>query len=89
MVSWKGGGAEPANMAEINAAFEKAHPDIELDFSYVPPNDVYQQKLQSQLLAGNAADVIVLAAPDDRHLVYHWGINLVSTVVREGRVVAT
>lgn len=38
---------------------------------------------------GKAADVIVLAAPDDRHLVYHWGINLVSTVVRKGRVVAT
>ena len=36
---------------------------------------------------GKSADVLVLDAPDDRHLVYHWGINLVAGVVREGRVV--
>ena len=40
------------------------------------------------LETGKAADVIVLDAPDDRHLVYHWGVNLVSTVVRGGRVVS-
>lgn len=67
--SWKGGGAEPANVAKINAAFEKAHPDIKLDFTYVPPNDVYQQKLQSQLLAGTAADVIMV----DPQKVQTWG----------------
>ena len=37
---------------------------------------------------GKAADVVVLDAPDDRHLVYHWGVNLVSTVIRKGRAVA-
>jgi imidazolonepropionase len=37
---------------------------------------------------GKAADVAVLDAPDDRHLVYHWGVNLVSTVVRGGRRVS-
>ncbi len=37
---------------------------------------------------GKAADVVVLDAPDDRHLVYHWGVNLVSTVVRNGRLVS-
>ena len=37
---------------------------------------------------GKAADVLVLDAPDDRHLVYHWGVNLVSTVVRNGRIVS-
>jgi imidazolonepropionase len=37
---------------------------------------------------GKAADVVVLDAPDDRHLVYHWGVNLVSTVVRGGRIVS-
>ncbi len=37
---------------------------------------------------GKSADVVVLDAPDDRHLVYHWGVNLVSAVVRKGRVVA-
>ena len=36
---------------------------------------------------GKAADVVVLDAPDDRHLVYHWGANSVKTVVRDGRVV--
>ena len=36
---------------------------------------------------GKAADVVVLDAPDDRHLVYQWGVNSVKTVVRDGRVV--
>jgi raffinose/stachyose/melibiose transport system substrate-binding protein len=67
--SWKGGGAEPANVAQVDAAFEKAYPNIKLDFSYVPPNDVYQEKLQSQLLAGDAADVIMV---DPQH-VQSWG----------------
>jgi imidazolonepropionase len=39
------------------------------------------------LETGKAADVVILDAPDDRHLVYHWGINLVGTVVRRGRIV--
>ncbi|TDV57650.1 ABC transporter substrate-binding protein [Actinophytocola oryzae] len=69
VVGWKGGGAEPANVAEINAAFQKANPDIKLDFSYVPPNDVYLQKVQSQLLAGDAADVIMV----DPQKVQAWG----------------
>jgi imidazolonepropionase len=38
------------------------------------------------LEAGKSADVLVLDAPDDRHLVYHWGVNLMSTVVLRGRV---
>jgi imidazolonepropionase len=41
------------------------------------------------LEAGKAADVVVLDAPDDRHLVYHWGVNLVLAVVRDGRLVNT
>ena len=36
--------------------------------------------------AGKRADLVVLDAPDDRHLVYHWGVNLAATVVRDGRV---
>jgi raffinose/stachyose/melibiose transport system substrate-binding protein len=66
---WKGGGAEPANVAQVNAAFQAAHPDIKLDYTFVPPNDVYLQKLQSQLLAGNAADVIMV----DPQKVQTWG----------------
>ncbi len=36
---------------------------------------------------GKSADVVVLDAPDDRHLIYHWGVNLVSAVLLRGRVV--
>jgi imidazolonepropionase len=39
------------------------------------------------LEVGKAADLLVLDAPDDRHLIYHWGINLVDAVVLRGRVV--
>jgi imidazolonepropionase len=39
------------------------------------------------LETGKAADLLVLDAPDDRHLIYHWGINLVDAVVLRGRVV--
>jgi imidazolonepropionase len=38
------------------------------------------------LEAGKRADLVVLDAPDDRHLIYHWGVNLASAVVRDGRV---
>ncbi|MEU3222668.1 extracellular solute-binding protein [Streptomyces sp. NPDC006976] len=56
---WKGGGTEPANIAAIVSAFEKANPDIDVQFEYVPPNDAYLQKLQPQFLAGKAADVVM------------------------------
>ena len=36
---------------------------------------------------GKSADAVLLDGPDDRHLVYHWGINLVTAVVLRGRVV--
>jgi len=35
---------------------------------------------------GKSADVIWIDAPDDRHLVYHWGVNLVSGVICRGRL---
>lgn len=39
------------------------------------------------LEVGKSADVVLLDAPDDRHLFYHWGVNLVSAVVRGGSIV--
>ncbi|MCA1581000.1 MAG: imidazolonepropionase [Acidobacteria bacterium] len=36
------------------------------------------------LETGKSADVLVLDAPDDRHLVYHWGVNLVAGVSLRG-----
>ncbi|HLN81061.1 MAG TPA: amidohydrolase family protein, partial [Thermoanaerobaculia bacterium] len=38
---------------------------------------------------GKTADLVLLDAPDDRHLVYHWGVNLVRTVVRGGHIVSS
>ncbi|WP_136041964.1 MULTISPECIES: ABC transporter substrate-binding protein [unclassified Microbacterium] len=66
---WKGGEGEPANVAEINTAFEKANPDIELEFEAIPANEAYSQRVQPELLAGNAADVIML----DSNLLATWG----------------
>ena len=39
------------------------------------------------LETGKSADVLVLDSRDDRHLIYHWGVNLISTVVMRGREV--
>ena len=36
---------------------------------------------------GKQADLVVLDAPNPRHLVYHFGVNLVRHVVKRGRVV--
>ena len=41
------------------------------------------------LEAGKSADLVVLDAPDDRHLIYHWGVNLAAAVVSRGRVAWT
>ncbi len=37
--------------------------------------------------AGKQADLVVLDAPSHKHLVYHFGVNLVRHVVKAGRVV--
>ena len=69
--AWKGGGAEPANVAEINQAFEAANPKIKVDFQYITANDTYTQKLQPELLAGKAGDVIMV----DSDKVNKWGAS--------------
>ncbi|WP_457964720.1 ABC transporter substrate-binding protein [Arthrobacter sp. D1-29] len=66
---WKGGDAEPANMEKVNSAFEQAHPEIDVQFEYVPGNDSYTQRVQPELLAGNSADVIMT----DSSKVQDWG----------------
>jgi len=38
---------------------------------------------------GKSADLVILDAPDDRHLIYHWGVSLAATVVSRGRVAWT
>jgi ABC-type glycerol-3-phosphate transport system substrate-binding protein len=66
---WKGGDSEPANIEQINDAFQKAHPEIDLKFEYVPANDAYTQRVQPELLAGDSADVIMT----DAGKVQTWG----------------
>jgi imidazolonepropionase len=39
------------------------------------------------LEVGKSADAVLLDAPGDRHLLYHWGVNLVAEVVRGGSIV--
>ncbi len=39
------------------------------------------------LEAGKQGDLVVLDAPSEKHLVYHFGVNLVRHVVKAGRVV--
>jgi imidazolonepropionase len=39
------------------------------------------------LEVGKRADVVLLDAPGDRHLLYHWGVSLVSAVIRGGSIV--
>lgn len=39
------------------------------------------------LEAGKKADIIILDAPSHFHLVYHWGINPVKNVIKEGDLV--
>ena len=41
------------------------------------------------LEVGKSADAVLLDAPDDRHLVYHWGVNLAAAIVMRGSVVAS
>ena len=36
---------------------------------------------------GKQADVLILESPDYRHLGYRFGVNLVSTVVKRGKIV--
>lgn len=36
---------------------------------------------------GKWADLLILDAPDDRHLIYHWGSNRVDRVIARGRLV--
>jgi imidazolonepropionase len=39
------------------------------------------------LQVGKQADIVILDVPDYRHLGYHFGTNLVYTVIKRGQVV--
>jgi imidazolonepropionase len=48
---------------------------------------VGEQDCVGSLEAGKHADILVLDAPSHTHLCYHFGVNLVETVIKHGRVV--
>jgi imidazolonepropionase len=63
---------------------------VEEALTAITLNAAASLRLASQvgsLEAGKDADLLLLDAPDDRHLIYHWGVNLAAAVVRGGRVV--
>lgn len=47
-----------------------------------------EQETVGTLEVGKAADALVLDMPNHEHLCYHFGVNLVETVVKNGKVVA-
>lgn len=50
---------------------------------------IASQERIGSLEVGKQADVILLDAPDYRHLGYRFGTNLVSTVIKRGQIVST
>ncbi|MFE5038386.1 ABC transporter substrate-binding protein [Streptomyces sp. NPDC056683] len=59
VVGFEGGGNEIADIPAINAAFEKAHPDIRVEYKYVA-NTEYDAYNNTRLAAGTAADVLMV-----------------------------
>ncbi|MFE2519893.1 ABC transporter substrate-binding protein [Streptomyces mirabilis] len=59
VVGFEGGGNEIADIPAINAAFEKAHPNIKVDYKYVA-NTEYDAYNNTRLAAGTAADVLMV-----------------------------
>jgi raffinose/stachyose/melibiose transport system substrate-binding protein len=59
IVGFEGGGSEIADIPQINAAFEKAHPNITINYKYVS-NTEYEAYNNTRLAAGTAADVLMV-----------------------------
>ena len=55
-------------------------------------NSAYSMSLHEEigsLEVGKCMDVVLINAPSHLHLVYHFGVNLVDTVVKNGKVVVS
>ena len=46
-----------------------------------------EEDCAGSLEVGKQADILVLDVPNHEHLCYHFGVNLVETVVKNGKVV--
>jgi raffinose/stachyose/melibiose transport system substrate-binding protein len=58
VAGFEGGGTEIADIPEINKQFEKAYPNIKLNYHYVV-NQQYDQYMNPRLASGTAADVVM------------------------------
>lgn len=52
-------GGQEAGLPEINQLFSDAHPEIKLEFNPMAPGTAYESKIQTELLAGTGADVVM------------------------------
>jgi raffinose/stachyose/melibiose transport system substrate-binding protein len=68
VTAWKGAGAEVANFPTIIDNFEKAYPDIKVDFKFISRGDTVTV-IPSRLQAGDAPDVMMI----DRDFLQVWG----------------
>lgn len=68
VVAWKGNDAEPAGLPELIEKFEAAHPDIDVELTYVARKDV-DKVIPPRLQSGNPPDVTMV----DSSLVDLWG----------------
>jgi len=62
VTAWKGNDAEPAALAELIERFEAAHPDIDIDFSYISRTDT-DIVLPPRLQGGDPPDVMMTDMP--------------------------
>lgn len=68
VTAWKGNETEPAGLPQLIEAFEAAHPEIDVELSYVSRLDT-DVVLPPRLQGGNAPDVMMTDMP----LVNVWG----------------
>lgn len=79
VTAWKGNEAEPGGMAEVIELFEAAHPDIQIEFSYISRSDT-DVVLPPRLQGGNPPDVMMIDMPltrvwGDAGLLVDWGTD--------------
>jgi imidazolonepropionase len=48
---------------------------------------INRQEKVGSLEVGKQADIIVLGIPNFAHIPYHFGVNLVETTIKSGRIV--
>ena len=85
LVVWSMGADEQKKATEeMRAAFEKAHPEIEVEHSVIPTSDhVWDQKMTAALSAGTGPDVMMMS-PDYYGLYSKYFVDLNPYVEKDG-----